>query len=62
MNFFVFNDGGELTIANNFWIFIVTWLPATMATMLFYVLIVRFDAWWKGRPFTMFKRPKKRLY
>ncbi|OJJ97015.1 hypothetical protein ASPACDRAFT_34041 [Aspergillus aculeatus ATCC 16872] len=58
MNFFVFDtDARQIVIAHDFWIFIATWLPLTLATGLIYVLIVWFDAWWKRKPFRLFQRP-----
>ncbi|PYI20671.1 hypothetical protein BO99DRAFT_456176 [Aspergillus violaceofuscus CBS 115571] len=58
MNFFVFDtDARQIVIAHDFWIFIATWLPLTLATGLVYVLIVWFDAWWKRKPFRLFERP-----
>ncbi|KAL1979978.1 hypothetical protein VTN96DRAFT_4843 [Rasamsonia emersonii] len=60
MNFFVFDqDARQIVIAKDFWIFLATWLPLTVITGLIYVLIVLFDAWWKGKPFRLFQRPNK---
>ncbi|PYI11466.1 hypothetical protein BO78DRAFT_413930 [Aspergillus sclerotiicarbonarius CBS 121057] len=60
MNFFDFNDESrQIVIAKDFWVFLATWLPLTMATGLIYVLIVWFDAWWKRKPFRLFQRPGK---
>ncbi|PYI31514.1 hypothetical protein BP00DRAFT_343708, partial [Aspergillus indologenus CBS 114.80] len=60
MNFFVFDtDARQIVIAHDFWVFIATWLPLTLATGLVYVLIVWFDAWWKRKPFNLFARPAK---
>lgn len=41
MNFFAFNERtARLVIAEDFWIYVATWLPLTMLTFLGYVIMV----------------------
>ena len=41
MNFFAFNERtARLVIAEDFWIYVATWLPLTMITFLGYVIMV----------------------
>lgn len=41
MNFFGFDSKSkEITIGNDFWIFIATWLPLTLMTGAIYLLVV----------------------
>ncbi|PWY68485.1 hypothetical protein BO70DRAFT_432813 [Aspergillus heteromorphus CBS 117.55] len=59
MNFFNFDDEArEIVIAKDFWVFLATWLPLTLATGVVYVLIMWFDSWWKRKPFRLFERPE----
>jgi len=55
MNFFIFDHvKKKIAIANDFWVFIATWLPLTMVTAAMYIVILRLDkkvpkkvAWWR---------------
>lgn len=62
MNFFIFNtDSDGIHIGRDFWVFIATWIPATVVTGLAYLTILWFDSWWKHKKFEPFKRPPKPL-
>jgi hypothetical protein len=52
MNFFVFDaNAGRIRIAQDFWIFIATWLPLTFITGAIYIFIVWLDARVKKKAF-----------
>ena len=52
MNFFVFDtDSRTISIANDFWIFVATWLPLTLLTVAIYGLTVLSSSRAKGRKF-----------
>lgn len=44
MNFFVFDQvKRHIAIADDFWVFVATWLPLTMVTAAMYLVILRLD-------------------
>jgi hypothetical protein len=52
MNFFIFDtDSWNLAIGDNFWVFVVTWLPLTIITTSIYVLTLWLNARRKGKRF-----------
>lgn len=64
MNFFVFDSTHRrIVIANDFWVFLATWLPLTLVTVAIYLFIVWYDARSKQKeprwPWT--RRPRIRL-
>lgn len=62
MNFFAFDQvAREIVIADDFWVFMAVWIPLTVATGIFYLLIVYFHCWWNHKPFYVFRRPKARI-
>ncbi len=63
MNFFVFDpDTRNIVIGDDFWVYVVTWLPLTAVTIAIYILTLWLTARRKGKPFRWpWAQPKQKL-